>query len=187
MMKLENEITVNVNMTKVSLINFLENNDYKKIDSYVVNDFYYVKTDVDLNLNPLEVLSKCVIVRSIDDRKHYLMYKHKEYDENENVISQGKLKVQVFNNEDAKSLLKLIDYKELIHVIDHIEVYEKDDLQICVEAVNEKYLFIEIEGNNKYNTTQKLIDALENTKIDYDKSNYFVKKAKIIFEEKYKK
>lgn len=67
-----------------------------------------------------------------------------------------------------------------------MEVYEKDRLQICVENVNDKYLFVEIEENEKYNTIPKMIYALDSTKIKYDKSNYFVKKAKIIFEEKYR-
>ena len=59
-------------------------------------------------------------------------------------------------------------------------------MQICVEDVNDKYLFIEIEENEKYNTIEKMINALESTGINYDKNNYFVKKAKIIFEEKYR-
>ena len=42
------------------------------------------------------------------------------------------------------------------------------------------------EENEKYNTIEKMINALESTGINYDKSNYFVKKAKIIFEEKYR-
>lgn len=109
------------------------------------------------------------------------MYKYKEYDDSENIIKQGKSKVQVISKEDAKSFLKIIDYKELIRIVDHIEVYEKNGLQICVEEVNDKYLFIEIEESEKYNTIEKMIDALENTGINYDKSNYFVKKAKIIF------
>ena len=111
---------------------------------------------------------------------------YKEYDENENIINQGKSKVQVINREDAKTFLNTVGYKELIRVIDNIEVYEKDGLELCVEDVNDKYLFIEIEENEKYNTIEKMIKALDDTKIDYDKNNYFVKKAKIIFEEKYR-
>lgn len=185
-MNFEKEITVTINVSKKDLISFLEINNYKKIDDYIVDDVYYVSNDVDLNANPLEVLKKSILVRSIDDKKHYLMYKYKEYDENENIIKQGKSKVQVFNREDANIFLKTIEYKELIRIVDHIEVYEKDGLQICIEDVNDKYLFIEIEENEKYNTIEKMIDVLESTGIDYDKSNYFVKKAKIIFEEKYR-
>lgn len=186
-MNFEKEITVSINVSKNELITFLNINNYKKIDNYIVDDIYYVPNDVDLASNSLEVLKKSILVRSIDDKKHYLMYKYKEYDENENIIKQGKSKVQVINKDDAKSFLKTIEYKELIKIIDHIDVYEKDGLQICVEDVNDKYLFIEVEENDKYNTIEKMMEALKNTKIDYDKSNYFVKKAKIIFEEKYRK
>lgn len=182
----EKEITVTINASKKDLINFLENNNYKKTDSYIVDDLYYVVNDIDLDINPLEVLKKCILVRSVDNKEHYLMYKYKEYDENENVINQGKSKVQVTNKEDAYTFLKTIGYKELIRIIDYIEVYEKDGLQICVQDVNDKYLFVEIEESENYNTIEKMIDALESTQINYDKSNYFVKKAKIIFEEKYR-
>ena len=114
------------------------------------------------------------------------MYKYKEYDENENIIKQGKSKVQVISKDEANSFLKTIKYKELIRIVDHIDVYEKDGLEICIEEVNDKYLFVEIEANAKYNSIEKMIEALESTGIKYDKSNYFVKKAKIIFEEKYR-
>lgn len=185
-MNFENEITVTINMSKKDLISFFDINNYKKVDNYIVDDIYYVPNDVDLDVNPLEVLKKCILIRSIDDKKHYLMYKYKEYDENENIIKQGKSKVQVTSKDDASSFLKTIDYKELIRIVDHVEVYEKDRLQICVENVNDKYLFVEIEENEEYNTIKKMIYALDSTKIKYDKSNYFVKKAKIIFEEKYR-
>lgn len=126
------------------------------------------------------------MVRSIDDKKHYLVYKYKEYDENENIVKQGKSKVQITNKNDANNFLKAVGYKELIRIVDYIDVYEKDGLQICVEYVNDKYLFIEIEENEKYNTIEKMINALNSTGINYDKSNYFVKKAKIIFEERFR-
>jgi adenylate cyclase class IV len=161
------EITVITNVSKKDLISFLNINGYQKIDGYIVDDIYYVPNDVNLDANPLDILKKSILVRSIDDKKHYLMYKYKEYDENENIINQGNSKVQVNNREDANIFLKTIGYKELIRIIDYIDVYEKDGLQIYIEDVNDKYLFIE--------------------PIDYDKSDYFVKKAKIVFEEKYRK
>lgn len=102
-MNFENEITVTINMSKKDLISFFDINNYKKVDNYIVDDIYYVPNDVDLDVNPLEVLKKCILIRSIDDKKHYLMYKYKEYDENENIIKQGKSKVQVTSKDDASS------------------------------------------------------------------------------------
>ncbi len=184
-MNFEKEITVSVNISKKELIEFFNVNNYKQVDSFILDDIYYVENDIDLSSSSLEILKKCIIVRSIDDRKHYFMYKYKEYDDNENIIKEGKTKVQVISKDDANLFLKTIGYKELIRIVDHIDVFEKDGLQICVQDVNNKYLFIEIEENDIYNSVEKMIEALDNTAIDYDKSNYFVKKAKIIFEEKY--
>lgn len=162
-MKYEQEITVKVNSTKEDLIKFLEENNYNKIDSYVVDDIYYVENGTNLKEKALEILKKCVLVRSIANSKHYLLYKYKEYDLNENIIKQGKSKVQVNNREDAKNFIETIGYKKLIHIIDDIIVYEKNGLELCIEYVNNKYLYIEVEENEKYNTIEKMIKALEQT------------------------
>lgn len=185
-MKFEHEITVKVNISRDDLLIFLNDNNYRKIDSYIVFDEYYAKNEVDLDNNLLDILNECILVRSIDDRKHYLVYKYKEYDEFENIVSQNKTKVQVINREDANTFLNALGYKDLIKIVDCIDVYEKDGFEICVQYVNDKYLFIEIEENDKYKSTYDMIKKLEKTKIDYDKSNYFVKKAQIVFEEKYR-
>ena len=168
-MNYEKEITVSINCSKEELIKVLESNHYRKINRYLVDDIYYVLESTNLDLNPLEILKNAIIVRSIDDKKHYLMYKYKEYDQNENIINEGKSLVQV-----------------LIRVVDKIDVYEKDGLEILIEDVNDKYLFVEIETNEKYDTIDKLMKVLYNIKIDYDKTNYYAKKAKIIFEENYR-
>ncbi len=120
------------------------------------------------------------------DVKHYLVYKYKEYDLKENIINQGKTEVQVYNRNDAQVFMEAIGYKELIHVIDSMIIYEKDGLELCVQHVNGKYLYIEIEESEQYNTVEKMIKALEKTNIDYDKSNYFAKKAKVILEDNIK-
>lgn len=83
-------------------------------------------------------------------------------------------------------IVKCLGYdRELIRIDDHIVVYEKDGLELAIEYVNDKYLFIEVEANLKYDTVDKLKDALEKVGIEYDKSNYFQKKALLIFKDKY--
>ena len=184
-MKFEKEITVSINTSKEELIKFLENNNYRKINDYIVDDIYYVENKVDLNSNALDILKKCILVRTINETNHTLVYKYKEYDSNENIINEGKSKIQIYNREEAKEFLESIGYRELIHIVDEMNIYEKDGLELGVQYVNDKYLYIEVEENDKYNTIDKLKKALEETNIDYDKTDYFVKKAKIIFEEKY--
>ncbi len=48
-MEFEKEITVAVNSSKNNLIKFLETNNYKKINSYIVDDIYYVENGTDLD------------------------------------------------------------------------------------------------------------------------------------------
>ena len=45
---------------------------------------------------------------------------------------------------------------------------------------------IKLEPIIKLPIIDEMINAFSKLDIDYDKSNYFVKKAKIIFEEKYR-
>lgn len=47
-MKFEKEITVSVNFSKDELISFLNINNYKRVDNYIVDDIYYVMNDSDL-------------------------------------------------------------------------------------------------------------------------------------------
>ena len=83
-------------------------------------------------------------------------------------------------------IVKCLGYdRELIRIDDHIVVYEKDGLELAIEYVNDKYLFIEVEANQKYDTIDKMKNALEEVGIEYDKSNYFQKKALLIFKDKY--
>ena len=181
----ENEITVKINSSKEELIKYLIDNNYKKIDEYTVSDIYYVKNETDLNDKFINIIKDTILIRKINEDNLNLVYKYKEFDDNENIIKQGKVKLGINDIESAKDFLEIIGYKKLINVFDEIIVFEKDGLEINIEYVNDKYLFVEIEESEKYNTVDKLIEALNNTNIDYDKSNYFVKKAKIIFEENF--
>lgn len=184
-MKYETEITVKPNISLEELIEFLEKNDFKLVEEYSMTDIYYIK-DLDLTKDSLSILKECVLVRDIKGSKFYLLKKYKEYDNRGNILKQGKCGVKVKSVKDASLFLEALDYKSLITIKDKMRVYEKDGLQICVQFVNDKYLFIEAESNEKYNSVEDLIEYMEKSNIDYDKSDYFVKKAKIIFEEKYK-
>lgn len=182
----ENEITVKVDLSFEELVLLLENKGFKKKEEYVVNDLYLVDKNVDLSIDSLEVLKRCVLARNIGNFKFTLTYKHKEYDELENIISQSKTEVEVKDINASIAFMKCIGYKELIKIKDIIAVYEKDDLQLAVERVNDSYLFIEIEENEAIHGIENLISKLNAIGIPYDDSNYFVKKAKIIFEEQYR-
>ena len=189
-MKYEDEITVMVYDGVEELIDKIIGRGFKKIDDYMLHDRYMVYKDIEVNLGNdkeiLKILSKCVLIRSIDDRKHYITYKYKEYDDDGNITKQGKCDCRIENASSGVEIVKCLGYdRELIRIDDHIVVYEKDGLELAIEYVNDKYLFIEVEANLKYDTVDKLKDAIQEVGIEYDKSNYFQKKALMIFKDKY--
>lgn len=190
-MKYEDEITVIVNDRYEELIDKILNRGFKKIDDYMIYDKYMLYKDIDIKSNIsdmdiLKIISNCVLIRSIDDRKHFITYKYKEYDNDCNIIRQGKCDCKIDNPPEGMELVKCLGYdRELIRIDDHIVVYEKEGLELAIEYVNDKYLYIEVEANEKYNTVMKMKDALEELGIGYDRSNYFQKKALIIYKDKY--
>lgn len=190
-MKYEDEITVMVYDGCEELIDKIISRGFKKIDDYMLYDMYMVYKDVIVNGSEndkeiLKILSKCVLIRSIDDNKHYITYKYKEYDDDGNIVKQGKCNCRIENASSGVEIVKCLGYdRELIRINDHIMVYEKDGLELAIEYVNDKYLFIEVEANQKYDTIDKMKNTLEEVGIEYDKSNYFQKKALLIFKDKY--
>lgn len=186
-MKFKKEITVKINCSKEELLKYLKNNNFINKENYVMEDIYYVKKDYDLNKDILDILNNCILIRNIGNKRLYYVYKYKEYDENKNILKDGKSKVEIKDISSAKIFLENIGYKKFIKIKDEITVYRKDDIELAVEYVNDKHLYIEIEETKKYNTIDKLIAKLDEYNIDYDKSNYFVKKAEITYNETYNK
>ena len=101
-MKYEDEITVMVYDGCEELIDKIISRGFKKIDDYMLYDMYMVYKDVIVNGSEndkeiLKILSKCVLIRSIDDNKHYITYKYKEYDDDGNIVKQGKCNCRIEN------------------------------------------------------------------------------------------
>lgn len=109
-----------------------------------------------------------------------ITYKYKEYNDKKDIIKQGKIDCGVISISDAKSLLELIGYKELIQIRDHLIVYVNDKTELAVQFINDKYIYIEIEEKSnyvsrKYDSIEEMIDNLKQYNIPIKSDNYFVK------------
>ncbi|MDD3187576.1 MAG: hypothetical protein PHD02_03845 [Bacilli bacterium] len=184
-MEMELEITVLVNTGLKEVQEDLKNKGFKLIEKYQLNDIYMINRDVDLSkLTKLEILKKCILVRDIVGIKKELVYKYKNFAENGDILEQGKVKCQILDIEKGKHFMEAINYKELFKIFDESYVYSNDKIEIVVQFVNNKYIFIEFEDNNNtYNSIEELKKALDMYNLPYNKDNYFVKKALIILEE----
>lgn len=179
----ELEITVKVNSNYDKLYSDLKRMGFKKIKQTIMYDTYMIDKNIDIsNMKDLDVLSKCVIVRNIDDYNAFV-YKIKEYDEYENIISQSKIECKIESVNSGIKLLEMINYKELLNIKSELIFYSNDKLNILVQIVNDDFILIEMEDEN-FDNVEDMINAFSNLDIDYDRSNYFVKKAQIILKGK---
>ena len=116
-MKMETEITVLVNSNYETLRNELEKYNFKIVDEYELNDIYMINKSINLNeLDKLEILKKCILVRDIVDIKKVLLYKYKKYSDNGDILEQGKVECPIIDVDKAISFMESIDYKVLFKI-----------------------------------------------------------------------
>ena len=185
-MKLEQEITVLVTCTYSELDELLKKQNFVRQEEYDVIDIYMVPVSINVNSIPrLELLQNCVIIRTIQEKTktlNMLLYKYKEYASNGDILKQGKVKCHIKDTREAKLFMEAVRYKKLLNINDHCIVYKKDNIEICVQLVNQKYIFIELEDKENADITmmKKVLNSLD---LPIKKDNYFVKKALLVLDD----
>lgn len=185
-MNYENEITVKVNTTYDKLHDILLKNNFIIKEEYTVKDTYMINKEINVTeLNDLEVLKQCILVRDVVDIEKSLVYKNKEYDSEGNIIKQSKIKCPILDIDKEIKFMEEINYIKLFNIIDKCIVYVNNDNELVVELVNDKYIFIELESNpeyinKKYTCYLDMINELNSYNLPIDKTNYFVKKAVLV-------
>ena len=150
-MNYENEITVKVNTTYDKLHDILLKNNFIIKEEYTVKDTYMINKEINITeLNDLEVLKQCILVRDVVDIEKSLVYKNKEYDSEGNIIKQSKIKCPILDIDKGIKFMEEINYIKLFNIIDKCIVYVNNDNELVVELVNDKYVFIELESNPEY-------------------------------------
>lgn len=183
----EKEITVEVDCGIKELEDILKLNNFDKKEEYDLIDCYMIKKGYDSNLDGLEILKQCILIRDvIEENKEtrLITYKYKKYDDNGDILVQGKVNCKIESIDEAQQLFEAIGYFKLLEIRDHITVYVNDDTELSVQEVNNKHVYIEIE--DKCNYINKSYSNIEEMKYDISKynipvkdNNYFVKKALI--------
>lgn len=188
-MKKEIEITVRVNVSYEKIKEELKQNNFIKKEEYIVNDLYLINSLINItDMKSLDILKKCVLVRDIVGILKQLLYKYKKYDNNGDIIEQGKIKCPVTDINKAVEFMNAIGYEKLFDIHDKCIVFANDKTELVVQLVNDKYIFIEMESepqyiNRKYENVDELKDDICSYNLSIDKSNFFVKKAELILNE----
>lgn len=193
-MKFEKEVTIEVDCNKEELQEILKRNNFLVMEEYDVNDIYMIPKNYNKEADALELLKQCILIRDIietDKERKVITYKYKEYNDKKEIIKQGKLDCEINSIKQAKELFEILNYQEYITIKDHLIVYANKKDEICVQLVNNKHIYIEIEDKCHY--VDHFYETLEDMKIIFTKynipikeNNYFVKKAEIEAKERYK-
>lgn len=184
-MQMEKEITVLVDSDYETLQKDLYDKGFKIEEEYNLNDVYMLDERVDIsNMNYLDILKNCILVRNIVGFEMELLYKYKKYDVNGDILEQGKVKCPITDVSKAIKFMETIHYKRMFEINDDCIVYTNGKNKLAVQLVNDKYIFIEMESDENNN---KSIEELENDLLSYnlpiDKNNFFVKKAEMMLKE----
>ncbi len=191
MQKFENEVTVKVNCDYKTLDQDLLKMNFKIVKQFLVHDFYYAKKDTDFrNCDPYQLFNDSMIVREMVGMQKEIIHKYKEYDQNKNIINQVKTACTIESMDDGKKLLEAMGYELFLTIDDQCYVYSNEDIELIVQVIEEDEIYIELEDiprhtHRVYQNIDQMIIAMNEVKIDFDHSDYFVKKQIIAFKSKY--
>lgn len=182
----ENEITIEVDTSLEDLINTLKSKGFKLKEEFDYNDIYLINKN-DREDDYLSMLNKCIIIRNIIEKKKdtkFLVYKHKEYNDNKEIIKQEQVKIEIDNIDNSKLLFEKLGFEELIRINDHMLVFATDKDEFVVQNVNNKHIYIEIEdecryANRFYNSIDEMKSVIIDNFIPFKNNDFFVKKAEI--------
>lgn len=181
-MKEWNEITVMLRMTKDKALMHLERIGFQQDITYNISDHYFLPHKADRSLDTLTLLNEMVLIRQFNDAVK-LTVKHKEYAPDGTILSQSNTDLPVESVSAAESFLKALGYEEVMQIQDEACIMKKDGLGFVIEDVNNgTWLMLEIEENEQYQGIGLLQEKLRESGLLYDDSDYFVKKAQLVYD-----
>jgi len=130
------------------------------------------------NLDKLEILKNCILVRDLVGMRKELLYKYKKFDEKGNILEQRKVSCPILDIDKAVSFMEQINYIKIFEINDKCIDYSNGKTELTIQLVNDKYIFIEMEdkqrfGNKEYSTIEEMIEEFDSYNLPYKKGNYF--------------
>lgn len=183
--KNNNEITVKITSSKEKLIEILKEKGFQKGRTFTLDDYYFIPKEFDLeSMSTRDIISKSVIIRNIFSNNVYrkiITYKIKDIDHNGDILSQKSINCDIYDIEQAKSLLKAIGYYQIMNIKEDNIVYYKDNLELAIKDIKDGDILIEIETepNSNFDTIEKLKKAVINLNLPVLPNKFFIKKAEI--------
>ncbi len=157
------EITVQVFNTFDEIDKILQQQGFKMIENYQLNDWYFSKLGNLQNIEYSELINNSFLVRQVLDSREtsYLCYKKKEFDKFGNVISEEKTKTKIDSLQNAIMIFKSSGLNNYAAVKNNSYVYKKDEIIFVVQVIEKLGIFIEYEEDDS------MTNMKQQEKIDY--------------------
>ena len=182
MMK-QTEITVQIFEEAEELAGKLKNNKFELVGRYRLVDYYFSKynTITLKNMSYADIIKNSFLVRECDGDAS-IVYKNKEIDKYNNVISETKKRLKITDNQVAKEVFLSAGLNNWCNLVQDMYYYKNNEMKIIVQHIDDLGIFIEYEEDASVanlETEQKFEAMAEKLKSIGLKmgTNFSVKKA----------
>ena len=164
----QTEITVQVFEDPKELARKLKNNNFELIEQYRLVDYYFsIHNNTTLqNMPYADIIKNSFLVRECNGDVS-IVYKCKEIDKDNNVISETKKRFKIADNKTAKEVFLDAGLNNWCDLVQDIYCYKNEEMEIMVQYVDDLGVFIEYEEDTSVEhleTEQKLEAMVEKLK-----------------------
>lgn len=185
----ETEITVEVLDNVDDLIKMLKEKGFSLDSEFDMIDHYFSKENTETlkTLDYKDIINNSFLVRELTkNNSKTLLFKSKEFDENNNVIAEEKVKCNIDSIENAVKIFNLAGLNNWLKLKQHLLVFVNDKFGFAIQIVDGLGTFIEYEETEsiKHLSEQEKINSmlgdLKNLGINFG-SDYSCKKPYMKF------
>lgn len=186
-MSYNNEITVKVTVSYEALHQELVKKGFRIIAEFTLKDQYLIPQSWNEAVIDRDAVSKeSLMIRVVDGHDVKLLHKFKQLNADGTVSDQDQLECEVQTYEKALAFMKSLAYKPWVILEDVCTVYTDERIEIIVQNVNHKYVFIEMESVSKvngikYSSFESMKTMLDSYQFPYGKEDYFVRKLDYVW------
>ncbi len=156
------EVTLKIKDDLDKCKEILINKGYNIVKHSQIDDIYMTQKKQEITLENIdEILKKCVLLRYLNENDNIykkITYKKKEYDSQNNILSEKKINISCEDLDKAKQLFIELEFEELVRVKYKALVFEKDKIQYALQEVEGLGLLLECESEKDFEgSTQEQI------------------------------
>lgn len=159
----ETEITVEVLDNLDQTIQTLLSQGFEITREFDMTDYYFSKDSIETlqSLDYKDLINHSFLVRKMSNpASTTIMFKSKVFDNDNNVISEEKIKCKIDNMDDAIKIFNLSGLTQWCDITQHMLIFKKDKIHFALQIIEDLGIFIEYEEQDH------MKDLSEQEKID---------------------